>query len=83
MCRQCILVGALFNAGKELKDCLKMENFGRHDFFVNEDIDQDFFDPEANAYLATTLKEFSGRGINLVAIKTDSDGSCLPHAISR
>ena len=85
MCLQCRYLGALINAGKDPAsrfNCL--EKLGRNDFRADAGFIASFADPSAWDYLRNSLERFSQiADLNLVPITVASDGSCLPHAVSR
>ena len=57
---------------------------GRSEFSVPEScIATSLTDTKAASHLSQTLESFKQQGIDLVPMQVDSDGSCLPHSISR
>lgn len=76
MCRQCLVLGALLNAGG---DNFPTEALSVYDARSSAN----FVDPLADSYLRTCLRKFTEHGIDLIPVTVTSDGSCLPHAISR
>ena len=78
MCFQCRSLGALAPLCCELHPSLF------HADFVPAVIKPHLIDHAAEAYLAPALDALARvAGVQLRAIKVDSDGSCLPYAVSR
>mmetsp|Transcript_15737 Transcript_15737/g.26265 ORF Transcript_15737/g.26265 Transcript_15737/m.26265 type:complete len:826 (+) Transcript_15737:104-2581(+) len=82
MCKQCLILGALINVGSSDGDVYPCETLAQFDMCYNL-TDADLIDEDAFIYLNDTLDHFRRNGIDLVPINVTSDGSCLPHAISR
>ncbi|GBG29530.1 Tumor necrosis factor alpha-induced protein 3 [Hondaea fermentalgiana] len=94
MCFECRILGALANGvpasdaaeGRESLVKPELEGLGDLDFApsVAEVEDKELRDEDAETYLKDTLTALRDNfGVELVPVKVDSDGSCLPHAISR
>ncbi len=83
MCRNCIELGAVINAGRAKKEHFACETLGACDLTVSLSYLESIRDEVATNYLTETLSEFKKVGIDLIPVQVTSDGSCLPHAISR
>jgi len=83
MCKNCLILGALINAGssQEKGDVFPSQTLAQFDMIYTEQ--DSLIDRQAEAYLAETLTNFRKIGIDVVPIQVTSDGSCLPHAVSR
>lgn len=60
-----------------------MFTVNRFDYRCSEKEEATLFDSEAAEYLKGTLDKFRTHGIDLMPLKVQSDGSSLPHAISK
>lgn len=88
MCFECRLLGALVNAGRSDEHRLRLSgsSLSRRSFSPTtlELEDKGLRDWAAEVYLQDTLSLLATTYcVELVPIKVDSDGSCLPHALSR
>jgi len=78
MCKQCVIFGALLNAGERK---FATDTLARYDFAIAKS--SAHIDKHAKIFLADTLAAFRNLGIYFEPVLVDSDGSCLPHSISR
>lgn len=88
MCFECRILGALINGGRPDSKRFKLHEQGVDQFDFSPSIveveNKDLRDHEAEEYLSETLAKLQENfGVELVPVKVDSDGSCLPHAVSR
>mmetsp|Transcript_3530 Transcript_3530/g.8735 ORF Transcript_3530/g.8735 Transcript_3530/m.8735 type:complete len:601 (+) Transcript_3530:102-1904(+) len=86
MCLECRALGALLAAGAADGVAVTLASVRALDFSptVLEIEDKRLRDGAAEAYLAETLAALGEHfGVELVPVTVDSDGSCLPHAVSR
>ncbi len=86
MCFECRVLGAILGKDNEEGCVLEVASVRGLDFCptVAELEDKDLRDVVAEVYLEDTLLELGTKfGVELVPVQVDSDGSCLPHALSR
>ena len=76
------MLGAIITAGGRVeKNKLETKVLSQYDFKSD---DTDFkVDTTAEAYLVDSLRNLRENGIDLVPLTVHTDGSCLPHSLSR
>lgn len=82
MCLNCRLVGSVINSNREQR--FRCADLALADFHIDASVLASYKDPLASTYLQPSLAHIQAKtGLRLIATTVSSDGSCLPHAVSR